>query len=86
MLRLIEHAGALLTEHTVGHDGRTPYERLFGTQCREGGYACGELVHYRVRPTEPERSLDARWENGIWLGRWRGTGVARRSGQFPRGS
>eukprot|EP00969_Alexandrium_andersonii_P115915 5125895-Alexandrium_andersonii.AAC.1 len=35
MLWLIEHAGELLTTRTVGHDGRAPYERLFGKQCRE---------------------------------------------------
>eukprot|EP00975_Prorocentrum_lima_P049162 10289898-Prorocentrum_lima.AAC.1 len=47
MLWLIEHAGELLTKHSVGHDGRTPFERLFGKPCREDGYEFGELVHYR---------------------------------------
>eukprot|EP00969_Alexandrium_andersonii_P099216 4375625-Alexandrium_andersonii.AAC.1 len=65
MLWLIEHSGELLTKHTVGHDGLTPYERLFGEPCREDGYEFGEKVHYRARPAESERSLDARWESGI---------------------
>eukprot|EP00969_Alexandrium_andersonii_P266774 11790068-Alexandrium_andersonii.AAC.1 len=43
MLWLIEHAGELLTQYMVGHDGRTPYERLFGKPCREDGYEFGEL-------------------------------------------
>eukprot|EP00969_Alexandrium_andersonii_P332212 14681592-Alexandrium_andersonii.AAC.1 len=59
----------------VVHDGRTPCERLFGKQCREGGYEFGGLVRYRARPAESERGLGARWERGIWLGRRRGAGA-----------
>eukprot|EP00969_Alexandrium_andersonii_P275265 12165096-Alexandrium_andersonii.AAC.1 len=75
MLWLIEHAGELLTKHTAGHDGRAPYERLFGKQRREDRYEFGELVHFWPRPAESERSLDARWESGIWLGRRWGVGA-----------
>eukprot|EP00969_Alexandrium_andersonii_P112828 4986937-Alexandrium_andersonii.AAC.1 len=46
MLWLVEHAGELLTEHLVGHDGRAAFERLFGKACRDDGYEFGELVHY----------------------------------------
>eukprot|EP00969_Alexandrium_andersonii_P189135 8357047-Alexandrium_andersonii.AAC.1 len=42
-LWLIEHAGELLTKHSVGHDGRAPFERLFGKPCREDGCEFGEL-------------------------------------------
>eukprot|EP00969_Alexandrium_andersonii_P073071 3224210-Alexandrium_andersonii.AAC.1 len=52
----------------------TPFERAFGKHCRVDGYDIGELAHCRVRPAESERSLGARWESGIWLGRRWGTG------------
>eukprot|EP00969_Alexandrium_andersonii_P065844 2903285-Alexandrium_andersonii.AAC.1 len=29
----------------------------------------------RVRPAESDRSLDARWESGVWLGRRWGAGA-----------
>eukprot|EP00969_Alexandrium_andersonii_P051743 2272430-Alexandrium_andersonii.AAC.1 len=48
------HAGGLLTERAVGHDGRAPYERLFGELCREDGYEFGELVRYMARPADSE--------------------------------
>eukprot|EP00969_Alexandrium_andersonii_P359596 15453549-Alexandrium_andersonii.AAC.1 len=73
MLWLIEHAGALLTKRLVGHDGRTGFERLFGEASRENGYEFGELVCYRARLSDMGRSLNPRWESGIWLGRRRGT-------------
>eukprot|EP00969_Alexandrium_andersonii_P183779 8121325-Alexandrium_andersonii.AAC.1 len=47
MLWLVEHAGELLTEHLVGHDGRTAFEWLFGKACRGDGCEFGELAHYR---------------------------------------
>ena len=74
MLWLVEHAAELLTKHLVGHDGRTAFERLFGKACREDGYEFGESVHYKLKPTETDRSLSARWETGTWLGRRWGTG------------
>eukprot|EP00969_Alexandrium_andersonii_P078452 3459492-Alexandrium_andersonii.AAC.1 len=48
---------------------------FFGEPCREDGYEVGELVYYRVRPTGSERSLDARRESGVWLGRRWGAGA-----------
>eukprot|EP00969_Alexandrium_andersonii_P215309 9510013-Alexandrium_andersonii.AAC.1 len=39
----------------------------------EDGYEFGELVYCRVRPAEMDRSLNPRWESGIWLGRRWGT-------------
>eukprot|EP00969_Alexandrium_andersonii_P211617 9346503-Alexandrium_andersonii.AAC.1 len=61
MLWLVEHAGELLTKHLVGHDGRTGFERRFGKPSREDGYEFGELVYYRARPAEMDRSLNRRW-------------------------
>eukprot|EP00969_Alexandrium_andersonii_P177174 7834890-Alexandrium_andersonii.AAC.1 len=64
MLWLVEHAGELLAEHLVGHDGWTAFERLFGKACQDDGYEFGELVHYRVRPDDMDHSLNPRWESG----------------------
>ena len=72
MLWLVEHAAELVTKHLVGHDGKTAYTRLFGKPCRDEGFEFGERVHFR-RGTARSASLDARWEDGIWLGRrWGG--------------
>eukprot|EP00969_Alexandrium_andersonii_P026482 1155490-Alexandrium_andersonii.AAC.1 len=56
MLGLVEHAGELLTKHLAGHDGRV-------------GVELGELVYYRARPVEMDRSLNPRRVSGLWLGR-----------------
>eukprot|EP00969_Alexandrium_andersonii_P089705 3961098-Alexandrium_andersonii.AAC.1 len=69
MLWLVEHAGELLTKYLVGHDGRAAFERLMGKPSRDNGYEFGERVFYRVRPPDMDRSLNPRWESGIWLGR-----------------
>eukprot|EP00969_Alexandrium_andersonii_P111857 4940389-Alexandrium_andersonii.AAC.1 len=58
----IEHAGELLAKRQVGHDSKTPYERLFGKPCPSKGLEFGESVHYLARPGDRERSLSARWE------------------------
>eukprot|EP00969_Alexandrium_andersonii_P245517 10849634-Alexandrium_andersonii.AAC.1 len=42
MLWLVEHAGKLLAEYLVGHDGRTEFERLMGKPSRDDGYEFGE--------------------------------------------
>eukprot|EP00969_Alexandrium_andersonii_P290920 12859422-Alexandrium_andersonii.AAC.1 len=63
MLWLTEHAGELLTEHLVGHDGRTAFERLCGEPSRDDGYDFGEQVFFRARPSDVGRSLSARREH-----------------------
>eukprot|EP00969_Alexandrium_andersonii_P133313 5895409-Alexandrium_andersonii.AAC.1 len=47
MLWLAEHAGELLAKHSVGHEGRAVFERLFGKPSRGDGYEFGERVFYR---------------------------------------
>eukprot|EP00969_Alexandrium_andersonii_P156406 6915186-Alexandrium_andersonii.AAC.1 len=42
MLWLVGHAGNLLTNHLMGHDGRAAFERLFGKPSRGDGYEFGE--------------------------------------------
>ena len=67
---IAEAVGDLVTKHFRGQDGRTGYERLFGKPPREEGLELGEVVLWR----KPKHSgmnvlLEARWEEGIWLGR-----------------
>eukprot|EP00969_Alexandrium_andersonii_P146974 6499295-Alexandrium_andersonii.AAC.1 len=73
MLWLIEHAGELLTKHLVGHGGRAAFERLFGKPSRDDGYEFGEQVFFRAHTNDVDRSLSARWDHGVWLGRRWGT-------------
>eukprot|EP00974_Lingulodinium_polyedra_P126493 11198448-Lingulodinium_polyedra.AAC.1 len=61
MLWLVEHAAELLTKHSVGHDGETPYVRLVGKPCRDEGYEFGEKVYYKRNGGLG--SLDARWDD-----------------------
>eukprot|EP00969_Alexandrium_andersonii_P081230 3581181-Alexandrium_andersonii.AAC.1 len=46
VLWLVEHAGELLTECQVGHDGRTPRERLFAKPCADERFefVCGLVL------------------------------------------
>ena len=72
MLWIAEHSTELVTKHLVGHDGKTAYGRLFGKPSRDEGYEFGERNLFR-RGVARLGSLDARWEEGIWLGRrWAG--------------
>merc|ERR1712020_723758 len=72
MLWLVEHAAELATKHLVGHGGKTAYARRFGNPCRDEGFEFGERAHFR-RGAARSASLDARWEDGLWLGRrWGG--------------
>jgi hypothetical protein len=71
---LVEHVSDIITKYMVGLDGKTGYERLFGRPVREEGLEFGETLHWRHRATQDMNVvLDARWSNGVWLGRkWGG--------------
>eukprot|EP00969_Alexandrium_andersonii_P367019 15469791-Alexandrium_andersonii.AAC.1 len=56
----------------MGRDGRTAFERLFGKPSRSDGCEFGEQVRYCARPDDVGRSLNPRWEPGVWLGRYWG--------------
>eukprot|EP00969_Alexandrium_andersonii_P326020 14404943-Alexandrium_andersonii.AAC.1 len=71
------HAGEFLTYRSVGHDGRTPFECLFGKPSQGDGCEFGGLVHCRAQPVDSGRSLSALWESGIWLGRRWGTAARK---------
>ena len=71
---LAEAVGDMVSKHLRGQDGRTAYERLYGKPPREEGLEFGEVVLWR-KPKHAGMNvlLEARWEEGIWLGRtWGG--------------
>jgi hypothetical protein len=71
---LIEHVSDLITKYLQGADGRTAYERLYGKRVHEEALEFGERIQWRKRRAQDSNVvLDARWADGIWLGRRWGT-------------
>ena len=68
---LVEAAAFDLRSFCIGHDGRTPYERLKGKKMRTPIAEFGETVLYKVPDRGGDHQLgkvEARWGSGIWLG------------------
>ena len=74
---MVEASADLITKHNRGPDGRTPYERLTGKPVREEGLELGESVLFRM-PRSPGTNvlLEARWLEGVYVGRKRGSNLA----------
>ena len=69
-----------------GQDGRVPYERLKGKQCREEYLEIGESVFYKIYRGQRGKWRPI-WEPGVWLGKRWGTiehVVAREDGSICR--
>ena len=67
MAWLVEYAGVLINRYEVGHDGKTPYERLKGKKSKMLGLEFGEKVHYRMQAIGGKMAkLDVMWEDGIF--------------------
>eukprot|EP00974_Lingulodinium_polyedra_P071415 6909190-Lingulodinium_polyedra.AAC.1 len=78
MTWLVEHAADVATKYLRGADGRTGYERLYGKVCRDVGFEFGERVLFHKRHGRDYNVvMDARWEEGIWLGKRWGSGINR---------
>eukprot|EP00969_Alexandrium_andersonii_P232472 10264264-Alexandrium_andersonii.AAC.1 len=72
MLWLIEHAGELLTKRAAGHDGRTPYERVFG---KTSAARTGARLENLCAAECGRRSLSAGWARaGKAASGWEGGG------------
>ena len=66
---VVEFAGTLINRYEVGHDGKTPYERLRGKSSRLLGLEFGELVNFRRTPVGNRLAkLDSLWSDGVFLG------------------
>ena len=67
---LVEFVAVLVNRYEVGHDGKTPWERLRGKQSRLLGLEFGELLLFRRhRAAGKQAKLDVCWEDGVFLGR-----------------
>ena len=67
---ITEAVSDIATKHLRGQDGRTGYERTFGKPPREESLELGEVVLWRKpKQTGMNTLLEARWEEGVWLGR-----------------
>ena len=66
---LVELAGVLVNRYEVGHDGKTPYERLTGSKSKLLGLEFGEVVNFRrSRVGSKMAKLDSLWDDGVFLG------------------
>ncbi len=78
---MIPHAGFIITRFQVGHDGKTPWERLVGKPWSRpiiefGEQVLGKMARARQsrRPGGPKRKMMARWVEGTWVGQVPRTG------------
>ena len=60
---------SLIMRYSVGHDGKTPYERLQGTTSTVFGFELGEGMLFRRVPVSSKLALlDSLWNVGIFVG------------------
>ena len=65
---LVEFAAVLIDRCEVGHDGKTPYERLTGKPSKLLGLEFGERLHFRrCRAAGRMSKLDVSWQDGVFL-------------------
>ncbi len=66
---LVEFAAVLVNRYEVGHDGKTPYERLRGRSSKLLGLEFGEMVNFRrTRLSGKLAKLECLQEHRIFLG------------------
>ena len=66
---IVEYAAVLVNRYEVGHDGKTPYERLRGKTSRMLGVEFGERLMFRRQPLGARLAkLESLWEEGIFVG------------------
>ena len=65
---MVRHAGNLLSRGLKGQDGKTPYCRIKGHECRREQAEFGECVHYLKPDSTGMHKADPRWDTGVWLG------------------
>lgn len=65
---MVRWAAELLSKYAPGDDGKAPYERLRGTQCKSPLVQFGEAVWYLPMKTVRRSKGDPAKLPGIWLG------------------
>ena len=71
MLWASDHAATVLSRYKLSMDGKTPYRRLMGKDCRAPILEFGEKVLAKPMRTPKSRrklSLKSRWIEGVWVG------------------
>ena len=64
---VVQYVGDVLSKYLIGHDGKTPTQRLTGKVAREEILEMGESVLYRSYQ-DTDVKLAARWHGGFGLG------------------
>ena len=65
---LIQNAGEIISNFSVGPDGKVPFQRVRGRKMRRELVEFGEMVHWMPADQLHRGKFEARWHNGIWLG------------------
>jgi hypothetical protein len=73
---LAEYAAYLLNRLEVGKDGKTAFEKSRGKAASVLGMEFGEKLMYKVKHTDKNAKIEARWDKGILVG------MRVRSGEF----
>ena len=63
-----EYAAYLMNRMCIGKDGKVPYERIKGKKPTILGIEFGEKVLYKVKMGNKMEKINARWEEGIFVG------------------
>ena len=73
---IVQHAADTINRHTVGHDGRVPYQRLMNRLPKGIDIEFGEQVWAKTPEylNKRKRSLQEKSVLGTWLGIWPPTG------------
>ena len=65
---LVRHSGATLSRYQKGTDGQTAYRRLRGRPFNRTVTEFGECIWYYVPKSGHRGKIDARWNDGVFLG------------------
>ena len=65
---IVRHAAATMNRYNVGDDGKTPYQKCKGRKFDANMHEMGENVMYLVPKKSGTYKLEARFEEGIWIG------------------
>ena len=65
---LVRHSAELIDRYSIGHDGRTNYQRRKGKKFGTNTVEFAEAIMYLIPKSIGRDKFDSRWANGIWLG------------------
>ena len=65
---LVAYASSLISKFTIDVGGKTPHERCRGRKFTKALPEFGECVLYLKGSPKDTAGMEARWENGVFLG------------------